>query len=173
MLVFAVLLALLIPLVAGCDREVEVPPPSASKDTSGERADQARKTLASSWSGVQSGDRDDVVELATPEARQLLGWVHDNAAALRITDLSMRYVDEGAPLTAEEQAELGEDAEGAWRASVELEYRYGGFDKTPARMETSVVFVPTPDGARIAVLRRRRLAHPTLAGRPAERRTHG
>ena len=150
MLVPAVLLALLIPLVAGCDREVEVPPPSASKDSSGERADQARKTLAQFEERVQSGDRDDVVELATPEARELLGWVDDNAAALRISDLSMRYVDEGAPLTAEEQAELGEDAEGAWRATVELEYRYGGFDKTPARMETSVVFVPTPDGARIA-----------------------
>ena len=80
-------------------------------------------------------------------SRQLLGWVHDNAAALRITDLSMRYVDEGAPLTAAEQAEFGEDA---WRGSVELEYRYDGFDKAPARMETSAVFVPTPDGVRIA-----------------------
>ena len=149
MLVSAVLLALLIPLVAGCDREVEVPPPSASKDSSGERADQARKTLAQLSERLRSGDRDDVVALATPEARELLGQVDDNAAALRISDVSMRYVDEGAPLTAEELAELGEDAEGAWRATVELEYRYGGFDKTPARMETSVVLAPTSDGARI------------------------
>ena len=75
------------------------------------------------------------IGLATPGARQLLGWVHDNAAALRISDLSMRYLDEGAPLSAAEQAEFGEDA---WRGSVELEYRYDGFDKAPARMETSV-----------------------------------
>ena len=53
----------------------------------------------------------------------------------------MRYLDEGAPLSASEQAEFGEDA---WRGSVELEYRYDGLDKAPARMETSVVFVPTP-----------------------------
>ena len=97
------------------------------------------------------------------------GWVHDNAAALRISDLSMRYLDEGAPLTAAEQAEFGEDA---WRGSVELEYRYDGFDKAPARMETSVVFVPTPDGARIASFGDADVAHATLARRPAERRTH-
>src|SRR5688500_1569550 len=103
LLVPAALIVLLCALVAGCDREVEVPPPSASKDTSGQRAGQARTTLAQLVERVQSGDRDDVVELATPGARQLLGGVHDNAAALRITDLSMRYVDEGAPLDAEQQ----------------------------------------------------------------------
>ena len=146
-LVLAALLALLLPLVVGCDREVEVRPPQASTDNSDQRADQARKALAGLVEGVQSGTRDDVIGLATPGARQLLGWVHDNAAVLRISDLSMRYLDEGEPLSAAEQAEFGEDA---WRGSVELEYRYGGFDKAPARMETSVVFVPTPDGARIA-----------------------
>ena len=147
MLVLAVVLALLFPLVAGCDREIEVRPPQASTDTSDQRADQASKALARLVDGVQSGTRDDVIGLATPGARQLLGWVDDNAAALRISDLSMRYLDEGAPLSAAEQAEFGEDA---WRASVELEYGYDGLDKAPARMETSVVFVPTSDGARIA-----------------------
>src|SRR3954453_23660050 len=137
LLVLAAPLALLVPLVAGCDREVEVRPPQASTDTSDQRADQARKALAQLVRGVQSGTRDDVVDLATPGARQLLGWVHDNAAALRVSDLSMRYLDEGAPLSAAEQAEFGEDA---WRGSVELEYRYDGFDKAPARMETSAVF---------------------------------
>jgi hypothetical protein len=33
---------------------------------------------------------------------------------------------------------------------VQLEYRYGGFDKAPARLETSLVFAPTSDGVRIA-----------------------
>ena len=150
MLVPAVFLALLFSLVAACDREVEVQPPSASKDTSGQRADQARKTLAQLVERVQSGARDDVVELATPGARQLLGWVHDNVAALKITGLSMRYVDEGAPIGAAQQSQLGEGGQDAWRGSVQLEYGYGGFDRSPARMETSVVFTPTPDGARIA-----------------------
>ena len=102
---------------------------------------------------MQSGTRDDVVGLATPGARQLLGWVHDNAAALRISDLSMRYVDEGAPLSAAEQAELGEDA---WRGSVELEYRYDGFDKAPARMETSVGVRAHAGRSPDRLLRRRR-----------------
>ena len=35
------------------------------------------------------------------------------------------------------------------------------------------MFVPTPDGARIAAFGDADVAHPTLAGRPAERRTHG
>jgi hypothetical protein len=93
---------------------------------------------------LRSGGREDAQELAAPGARELLGWVHDNAAALRIGDLAMRYVDEGAALGAEERAQLGPDA---WRATVRLEYRYEGLDQAPARLQTSVVLVPDPDPA--------------------------
>jgi len=150
LLVPTLLLALLCTLVAACDREVEVPPPSASEDTSAQRADRAEQALGQLAEQLQSGSRDDVVELATPGARQLIGWVHDNVAALRITDLEMRYVDEGAPLGEAQAQSLGEGAKDAWRGMVELEYRYGGFDKAPARIETSAVFAPTPDGVRFA-----------------------
>ena len=60
-----------------------------------------------------------------PVPAQLLGWVHDNAAALRISDLSMRYVDEGAPL--EQPPSRLSSARTPGAASVELEYRYDGF----------------------------------------------
>ena len=138
------------PSLVGCDREVEVSPPSASEDTSGQRADQARKALAQLAEQLESGSREDVVELATPGARKLLGWVHDNVAALRISDLKLRYVDEGAPLGEAQEQSLGEDTQDAWRGMVELEYRYRGFDKAPARIETSAVFAPTSDGVRFA-----------------------
>ena len=96
---------------------------------------------------MQGGSREDAEAVAAPQSRALLGWVHDNARALRIGDLSLRYVDEGAQLDAREQARLGK---GAWRGSVHLEYRYDGLDESPARLETGVVFVPTEDGVRIA-----------------------
>ena len=41
--------------------------------------------------------------------------------------------------TSDQQVELGPDA---WSGTVELTYRYDGFDEPPARIETSVVFVP-------------------------------
>ena len=48
----------------------------------------------------QSGSRDDAVATGRPGSDELLGWVLRQRAALRIGDLSMRYVDEGAPLDA-------------------------------------------------------------------------
>jgi hypothetical protein len=59
----------------------------------------------------------------------------------------MRYVDEAAPLDQRDQVELGPNA---WRGTVQLSYRYDGYDQSPARMETTVTFVPTGDGVRIA-----------------------
>ncbi|MCW2710036.1 MAG: hypothetical protein JWP24_230 [Marmoricola sp.] len=73
--------------------------------------------------------------------------MHDNAAALAIRDLSLRYVDEGTPLGAGEQGRLGPEA---WRGSVQVEYRFEGYDESAARLETGVVFAPTSDGIRIA-----------------------
>ena len=77
----------------------------------------------------------------------LLGSVYDNAAALHVGDLSMRYVDEAAPLDQEQQDELGP---GAWRGTVQLTYRYDGFDSRAARLETAVAFVPRRRTVRIA-----------------------
>ncbi len=134
-------------LVAGCDREVEISPPKASSDTGAQRAEQAQEALDRFVRAVQGGSREDAVDVATPQSRELLGWVHDNARALQIGDLSMRYVDEGAQLDAREQARFGKDS---WRGSVHLEYRYDDLDESPARMETDVVFAPSGDDVGIA-----------------------
>jgi hypothetical protein len=133
-------------LVAGCDRGVEIEPPAPSRDTTAERADEAQQTLDRLVSALD-GSRADAVVLATPGSRKLLGWVHDNAEALDVEDVSLRYVDEGPALSEADRAAAGK---GAWRGSVQLSYAYDGVDESPAQLETSVVFAPTSEGARIA-----------------------
>jgi hypothetical protein len=140
------LLALFAALLSGCGGEVDIAPPKPWRDTGGEHAQQAQQTLDRLVGAVQGGTREDAAALAAPKSRQLLGWVHDNAAALRIGDLSMRYVDEGPELDADARGQLGP---GAWQATVQLEYLYQGLDESPARMETSLVFVPDSGEARI------------------------
>jgi hypothetical protein len=141
-----VTLLVLLGLVAGCDRGVEIDPPAPSRDTTGERADEAQQALDKLVSALD-GPRADAVALATPDSRKLLGWVHDNAEALDVDDVSLRYVDEGPALSAGDRSAAGE---GAWRGTVQLSYAYAGVDESPAQLETSVVFAPTDDGVRIS-----------------------
>ncbi len=143
----AVLVVLCSTLLVGCEREVAIPPPRASQDQGDDRALRAQRALDGFVAAVGSGTRADTEKLATSGSQQLLGWVHDNAAALRVGDLALRYVDEASPLTAGEQSSLGA---GAWRGRVDLAYRYDGVDRSPARIETDVTFVPTGDAVRIA-----------------------
>ena len=145
--VCAVLLVLVSTSLSACQQEVDLKPPKASTDSSSERADAAQKSLDQLVTALDGGSRDDAVKLAAPGAGELLGRVHDNAASLRLGDLSMRYVDAGAPLGEGDQARFGADA---WRGSVQLAYRDEGLDRSPAQVETSAVFVPTPKGVRIA-----------------------
>jgi hypothetical protein len=148
LLVPALLAALVLGgLVAGCDREVDLPPPKASRDSGGEHAQQAQEALDRLVGALRTGSRDDAVALAAPTARDRLGWVFDNAAALRLDHVSLRYVDEGSQLEPAQRAELGASA---WRGTVQVEYRYGGVDESPARLETGVVFVAGDERARIA-----------------------
>lgn len=147
LLLVPTLVLALVGLLAGCEREVDIAPPRASADSAGARADEAQSTLEDLVSALDDGSRSDAAALAAPGAGRLLEQVHHNAEALRVADLSMRYVDESAPLDAQETERFGD---GAWRGTVQLVYRYAGVDRTPARIETGAVFVPTPRGVRIA-----------------------
>lgn len=146
LLVAALLLVLVGGVLTGCDREVDITPPEASQDSGGEHAQQAQEALDRLVGAVREGTREEAVALAAEPSRELLGWVYDNAAALRVDELSMRYVDEGPALDATQQSEFGQRA---WRGSVQLDYGYQGNDSSPAHLETSVVFVATSDGASI------------------------
>lgn len=143
----AVLLALMAVLIAGCGREVDISPPKAASDSSGRHGEEAQQALDGLVSSVRGGSRSGAVDLGVPASRDLMGHIHDNAAALRVAGLSMRYVDDGPPLDAEQLAALGPDA---WRGSVQVAYRYAGVDTRPTRIETTAVFVAGKDGPRIA-----------------------
>jgi hypothetical protein len=146
---FLLVLTLLVALLGltACDDDVEITPPRAGENTSSQRAEEAQQSLDDLVRAIRSGGRDDAVATAVSGSRDLLGWVHDNAADLHIGDLSLRYVDEGSALDQRQQVELGPDA---WRGTVQLTYRYQGYDASPARLETSVVFVPSGERVQIA-----------------------
>ncbi len=143
----ALALALLSGVLTACDHETDITPPAASRDNGIDRERRAQSALDDLVASVRTGSRAETVALAAPGSSRLLGWVHDNVAALRISDLSMRYVDEGTPLDPQEQAAAGPSA---WRGDVQLQYRYAGADTSPARLETSVVFLGGAEHARIA-----------------------
>lgn len=62
------------------------------------------------------------------QSAALLAAVVDNARALRVRDLSLRYVDE----------QTGIDRSGAWTADVDATWAFGGFDRRPASEELVV-----------------------------------
>ena len=146
---FVLFVAILLALVGltSCDKDVEITPPHPSGDSTAQHADEAQQQLDRLVHAIRDGSRNDAVATAAKDSTGRLGWIFDNAASLHVGDLSMRYVDEAAPLTQEEQAQF---APGAWHATVQLSYRYAGYDKAPARMETSVVFEPEGSAVRIA-----------------------
>src|SRR4051812_29374568 len=92
---FVLFLSLLVVLVglSGCDHEVDIKPPAAKHDSTGQHAGEAQQTLDTLVAALKDGSHDRAVGTATHDSRQLLGWVADNAAALKMGQLSMRYVD--------------------------------------------------------------------------------
>ncbi len=139
---------LAIALVAGgCSNDVDLKPPSAEPDKSGQDAGAAQESLDELVQALEQRSAPAAEALADPGAERRLRTVADNARALDLRQLSMRYVDEGPELTAEQREQFGPDA---WIGEVELQYAVGGIDPTTSRVETSVVFVPDHGKARIA-----------------------
>lgn len=138
-------------LVAGglsaCSREVDIAPPKAQQDTGSERSAGAQDALDALVRALDDRSREAAVALAAPGSADVLTQVEANAAALRVGSLSMRYVDDGGTLSAAQSADLGPDA---WAGTVQVAYRFDGFDTTPARVDARVVFVPGSGRARIA-----------------------
>jgi hypothetical protein len=134
-------------VLSACSREVDIAPPKAQQDTSSDRSAGAQDALDALVRALDDRSRDAAVALAAPGSADVLAQVEANAAALRIGSLSMRYVDDSGALPADQLADLGPDA---WGGTVQLAYRFDGFDTTPARVDARVVFVPGSGGARIA-----------------------
>jgi len=144
--VAAVALSLLVGLVlSGCSGNLDVKPPAPTQDNSGQLAAEAQQTLDDLVSALERRSAS-AVDLAAPGHADQLRAVADNAKALDVHDLSMRYVDEAAPLTSTEQSRFGDRA---WAATVQLQYAFGGVDAHPAHLEGAVVFAP--DGSRVRI----------------------
>src|SRR4051794_31594103 len=85
---FLLVLTLLVALLGltACDHEVEITPPKASKDSATERASQAQQALDALVRAIRDGSREQAVATASGGARDLLGWVYDNARSLGVED---------------------------------------------------------------------------------------
>lgn len=79
---------------------------------------------------------------ADPAAQERLDAVVANARAIDVVDFDLRYVEETSPV----------DADGRWRAEVEVAWRFAGYDRDVASTETSVDLVTDEDGTRVVAL---------------------
>lgn len=75
-------------------------------------------------------------------AQERLDAVVANARAIDVVDFDLRYVEETSPV----------DADGRWRAEVEVAWRFAGYDRDVASTETSVDLVTDEDGTRVVAL---------------------
>lgn len=135
--------------LAGCSSDESVAPPTPAADSSSGHEGAAQPTLTALADALAAGDRGKVEALGTDDARPLLRAVAGNVGTLGLTDLSLRYVDDQAALSASDRDRFGSDA---WAATVELTYRVSGWDARPTRLETRVVLAPMGDRLLVAGL---------------------
>lgn len=135
---------LVLALGGACAREVDIAPPRADLPADTDHSGSAQRALDGLVGALEAGSTAAVGPLAGPGARPLLTHVVENGRALRLEDVSLRYVDDAGPPAESEQARLGADA---WQGTVTVTYRLGGFDTAIARTDTTVIFVPGTGGA--------------------------
>ena len=130
-----------------------LPPPGTSAGVE-THEDSAAALLEDLTVALASGDRADVVGLAAPgdrAAARELAVLRSNVRRLRITDLSMRYVDQNAGRAAPGvSAPL---ADRAWVGDVQVGWRLTGYDGGRSRMEVAMTFMETDGGAAFVTAR--------------------
>ncbi len=98
----------------------------------------AADTLAAAQDAVAAGDAAAAEAVGAGDGADLLSAATDNVAALRLDDVTFRYL-----------TETGDVRDDAWSALVEVTWRYAGLDgRAAARAEVPVEF--TDGGAAIA-----------------------
>ena len=117
------------------------PPPTGQLPSV--RPASATEALARLERAVEDRDVAAARSLATDgdaPAAHLLAAVVQNARALRVEDFTLRYVDADGAIT----------PDGVWTAAVDATWRFGGFDRQPARAELGVSMQNDGDGVAIA-----------------------
>lgn len=135
--------------LSGCSHDTSITPPPAPGDSTSGRSVAAQRVLSDLVDALQSGDAAHAAEVGVGDGKQILQAMAGNVTALKLTDLSMRFVDDEQVLSAEDRDRYGS---GAWAASVELTYRLSEWDANPTRLETRVVFAPATGGDLIAAV---------------------
>ncbi len=126
-------------VATGGDEPYVAPAPSAPAGRVDDTA--AAEALAALVEAVAQRDPDAAVALAAPDdadARAQLQAMAGNADLLRVTDFTLRYVDE-----------ISGAADGAWTAAVDSSWAFSGFDRDPARTEILVGFRVDGDAVHI------------------------
>ena len=143
-------LLILLLVTAGCSGTVSITPPKPALDNSSARAAAAQQTLSTLQRQLGSGSRGSVVALAAPGSARLLAGIFDNARALDLRGVSLRYVDQvDGGLTAGERHRFGSDA---WVGAVDVGYRIPRYDTGSTHLETAFVFDTAGGKARIAAV---------------------
>ena len=107
------------------------------------RPGQAADALGALERAIASGDAEAAAALAPaddPAAAELLRAVVENAAAIGLEGVTLRYVDQDG----------GTDAAGGWRADVDVTWQVAGLDPAPARSEVTFA-LRDEAGQRVAV----------------------
>jgi hypothetical protein len=122
--------------------------PDGTPDESDLRGDRARTLLSGLTDALERGSAADVRALAAPGDRAAAGELEAlraNVRSMRITDLSMRYVDEDGGRVADQQQRRYGDR--AWVADVQLGWRVQGFDPAVSEREVALTLADTKAGA--------------------------
>ena len=107
--------------------------PNPSAPTARIQPAPAAALLQALTTAIRTGDRDAAAALADeddPEAQAALRALVDNAEAIRLRDVALRYLDELSGL----------DPQGEWRAAATLRSRFGQVDPAAATVEVEVGF---------------------------------
>ncbi|RYU09611.1 hypothetical protein [Nocardioides iriomotensis] len=118
------------------------------------REDAAAGLLADLTTALETGSRADVEALAAPgdrDAVRELAALQGNVQRLGVRDLEMRYVDENAGRTVAGVAPPLRKR--AWVGDVALSWGLDGFDGGDSRMEVTMTFAGTEDGAAFVTAR--------------------
>lgn len=134
-------------LLPACSSETDLAPPRPSTTAQPDHSGPAQAALDALENAFTAGSSRAAAAVAAPGSAALLTSLGRNAQQLRVRDVALRYVDDAAPLSASQQAALGD---GAWRGTIELSYRFAGVDRRTASMDTSAVFVPRGGRALVA-----------------------
>lgn len=135
------------------DTEITPPRPQRSGTSDGvtTREQSASELLTRLASVLSHGTRRQALALAAPgdvQASRTAGELFDNVRRLRVTGLSLRYVDEEADQLGDS---TGRRLRGdVWAADVQLGWRLEGFDEKPSQTDVSFTFAETPRGAALA-----------------------